>query len=32
MRLAQDLSEIADVQQEPLTEGRNMIMILGPKK
>jgi len=32
VRLAQDLSEIADVQQEPLTEGKNMIMILGPKK
>ncbi|WP_245395557.1 translation initiation factor IF-3 [Anthocerotibacter panamensis] len=32
VRLAQDLHEIADVQQEPLTEGKNMIMILGPKK
>jgi len=32
MKLAQELTEIADVQQEPLTEGRNMIMILGPKK
>lgn len=32
MRLAQELSDVADLQQEPLTEGKNMIMILGPKK
>ncbi|MEM6446602.1 MAG: translation initiation factor IF-3 [Cyanobacteria bacterium P01_D01_bin.123] len=31
-RLAADLNEIAELQQAPKREGRNMIMILSPKK
>jgi len=31
-RLAQDLGEMAEVQQRPKKEGRNMIMLLSPKK
>ncbi|MGK7909199.1 MAG: translation initiation factor IF-3 [Synechococcus sp.] len=31
-RLAKDLGELAEVQQRPKKEGRNMIMILGPRK
>ncbi len=31
-RLAKDLDEIAEMQQEPKKEGRNMTMILSPKK
>ncbi|MEO0852848.1 MAG: translation initiation factor IF-3, partial [Cyanobacteria bacterium J06648_11] len=31
-RLAKDLDEIAELQQAPKREGRNMIMILSPKK
>ncbi len=32
MKLAQELGDTVEVQQEPLTEGKNMIMILAPKK
>ena len=31
-RLAKDLGELAEIQQRPKKEGRNMIMILGPRK
>lgn len=31
-RLANDVKEIADIQQNPSQEGRNMIMMLVPKK
>lgn len=31
-RLSQDLEEIAEIQQKPKKEGRNMIMLLSPKK
>ncbi|AFZ53158.1 translation initiation factor IF-3 [Cyanobacterium aponinum UTEX 3222] len=31
-RLAEDLGEMAEVQQRPKKEGRNMIMLLSPKK
>ncbi len=31
-RLAQDLGEVAEVQQAPKREGRNMMMLLSPKK
>ncbi|GAB4317588.1 MAG: translation initiation factor IF-3 [Geminocystis sp.] len=31
-RLAEDLGEMAEVQQIPKKEGRNMIMLLSPKK
>jgi translation initiation factor IF-3 len=32
MRLAEDVSEIGVVEQPPLLDGRNMVMILGPTK
>lgn len=32
MRMATDLQEIAEVQQAPKKEGRNMMMMLSPKK
>jgi translation initiation factor IF-3 len=32
MRMAKDLQEIAEVQQAPKKEGRNMMMLLAPKK
>lgn len=32
LKLAADLVEVGELQQMPLTEGRNMIMVLGPKK
>jgi translation initiation factor IF-3 len=32
MRMATDLQEIAEVQQAPKREGRNMMMLLSPKK
>ena len=32
MRLADDLSELAEIEQEPLREGRNMHMILAPSQ
>ncbi len=31
-RMAKDLEEVAEVQQEPKKEGRNMMMMLSPKK
>jgi len=31
-RMAQDLEEIAELQQSPKREGRNMMMMLSPKK
>jgi translation initiation factor IF-3 len=31
-RVRQDLEELATVEQHPLMEGRQMIMVLGPKK
>lgn len=31
-RMAQDLQEVAEVQQAPKQEGRNMMMFLSPKK
>lgn len=31
-RLSQDLADIAEIQQKPKKEGRNMIMLLSPKK
>ena len=32
MRLQQDLSAVAVVEQHPLMEGRQMVMMLAPKK
>lgn len=32
MRMATDLQELAEVQQAPKKEGRNMMMLLSPKK
>lgn len=32
MRMATDLQELAEVQQAPKREGRNMMMLLSPKK
>jgi translation initiation factor IF-3 len=32
MRMATDLQELAEVQQAPKREGRNMMMLLAPKK
>jgi translation initiation factor IF-3 len=32
MRMARDLQESAEIQQEPKREGRNMIMFLSPRK
>ncbi len=32
MRLAEDLKELAVIEQAPLLEGRNMVMLLGPTK
>lgn len=32
MRMAKDLGELAEVQQRPTREGRNMMMMLSPKK
>lgn len=31
-RMARDLTEVAEIQQTPKKEGRNMIMLLSPKK
>ena len=31
-RMAEDLAEVAEIQQTPKKEGRNMMMLLGPKK
>lgn len=32
MRMANDLQELAEIQQAPKQEGRNMMMLLSPKK
>ena len=32
MRLAEDVKEIGQVEQQPLLDGRNMVMLLGPTK
>jgi translation initiation factor IF-3 len=32
MRLAEDLKELAVIEQAPLLEGRNMVMLLGPTR
>jgi translation initiation factor IF-3 len=32
LRLAEDLSEIAVIESQPLQDGRNMVMLLGPSK
>src|SRR6185312_10695422 len=32
MRLAEDVKEIGLVEQPPLLDGRNMVMVLGPTK
>jgi translation initiation factor IF-3 len=32
MRLAEDVKEIGMVEQPPLLDGRNMVMVLGPTK
>ena len=31
-RMAEDLAEIGDVESEPNLDGRNMVMMLGPKR
>ena len=31
-RMADDLKEVSEIQQQPKREGRNMIMYLSPKK
>jgi translation initiation factor IF-3 len=32
MRLAQDVAELGTIEQQPLLDGRNMTMVLGPTK
>jgi translation initiation factor IF-3 len=32
MRLAQDVQEIGQIESQPLLDGRNMVMVLGPTK
>jgi translation initiation factor IF-3 len=32
MRLAEDVSEIGQIESQPLLDGRNMVMVLGPTK
>jgi translation initiation factor IF-3 len=32
MRLAEDIGEIGQIEQAPLLDGRNMVMLLGPTK
>jgi translation initiation factor IF-3 len=32
MRLAEDVKEVGQVEQPPLQDGRNMVMLLGPTK
>jgi translation initiation factor IF-3 len=32
MRFAEALSEVADIESNPVLEGRNMTMMLAPKK
>jgi translation initiation factor IF-3 len=31
-RMATDLQEVAEIQQTPKKEGRNMMMLMAPKK
>lgn len=31
-RIQRDLTEIAQIEQQPLMEGRQMVMLIGPKK
>jgi len=32
MRLAEDVKELGWIEQQPILDGRNMVMILGPNK
>ena len=32
MRLAEDVKELGSIEQQPILDGRNMVMILGPNK
>jgi translation initiation factor IF-3 len=32
MRLAEDVQEIGQIESQPLLDGRNMVMVLGPTK
>jgi translation initiation factor IF-3 len=32
MRLAEDVKEIGQIEQNPILDGRNMVMVLGPTK
>jgi translation initiation factor IF-3 len=32
MRLAEDVSDIGQIESQPLLDGRNMVMVLGPTK
>jgi translation initiation factor IF-3 len=32
MRLAEEVKEIGQIEQQPLLDGRNMVMVLGPTK
>jgi translation initiation factor IF-3 len=32
MRLAEDVKELGSIEQQPVLDGRNMVMVLGPNK
>ena len=32
LRLAEDVKEIGQIESQPLLDGRNMVMVLGPTK
>jgi len=32
MRLAEDVKELGSIEQQPLLDGRNMVMVLGPNR
>jgi translation initiation factor IF-3 len=32
MRLAEDVQEIGHIESQPILDGRNMVMVLGPTK
>jgi translation initiation factor IF-3 len=32
MRLAEDVKELGSIEQQPLLDGRNMVMVLAPNK
>jgi translation initiation factor IF-3 len=32
MRLAEDVKELGSIEQQPILDGRNMVMILGPNR